>query len=99
MKKSGSKDAKTELQRFSRTVNARKRLKELESSWLHDGKSCPEGFQSMMVIFDEDYDDITIEQLDKVEKFIFEITALHPQAIQVRETLVQIKCICISYNH
>ena len=83
VKKSGSKDAKTELQRFNRTVNARKKLKELESSWLHDGKSCPEGFQSMMVIVDEDYDEITIEQLDKVEKFISENTGLRSQAMLV----------------
>ena len=82
VKKSGSKDAKAELQKFSRTVNARKRLKELESNWLHDGKCCPEGFQSMVVIVDEDYDEITIDQLEKVEKFIYEITKIPVQAMK-----------------
>ena len=96
--KSGSKDAKDELRRFRRTVNARQKLKELMSSWLHGGTSCPEGFQSMMVIVDEDYNDITSEQLDKVEKFISEITNMPVQAIQVlaksNRNCVQIKHIC-----
>ena len=85
VKKSGSKDAKAELQRFSRTVNARKKLKELMSSWLRGDRSCPEGFQSMMVIVGEDYDDITIDQLEKVEDFISKITQMPSQAMRTEE--------------
>ena len=83
VKKSRSKDAKDEMMKFSRTVYARKKLKDLESNWLNDGRSCPEGFQSMMVIVDEDYDDITINQLEEVEKFIYENTKVSVQATQV----------------
>ena len=84
VKKSGSKEAKAELKRFERTVNARKTLKEFASIWLHDGKSCPEGIERMMVIVDEDfYDDITIDQLEEVEKFICNITCIPVKEIQV----------------
>ena len=82
VKKSGSKAAKDELQRFRRTVNARQKLKDLETSWLRSEGSCPEGFQSMLVIIDEDYDDITIDQLGEVEKFISEITKMPVQAMK-----------------
>ena len=83
VKKSGSPEAKVELQKFKRTVLIRQKLKDLERSCSLDGKGCPEGFQSMMVIVDEDYDDITVEQLERVEKFINEVTLIPRQAMLI----------------
>ena len=83
VKKSGSPEAKLELQKFKRTVLIRQKLKDLEKSCSRDGKGCPEGFQSMVVIVDEDYDDITVEQLERVEKFINEVTLIPRPAMLI----------------
>ena len=85
VKKSGSKEARHELQRFQRTVNVRQRLKDLGNDWLQDGKSYPEGFETMMVIVDEDYDDISVDQLEEVEKFISTMTLLPTHAMKATE--------------
>ena len=98
VEKSGSRQANLELQKYKRTVLIRQKLKDLEKSCSRDGKGCPEGFQSMMVIVDEDYDDITVEQLEKVEKFIIEATLISRQAMLVGE-VSKVNSVLISLTH
>jgi len=83
VKKSGSKAAKSELQNFRRTVNARQKLKDLGDEWIKKTRKFPDGYERMMLVLDEDYDDITVDTFEDVEKFISKITQLPVAAMEV----------------
>jgi len=83
VKKSGSESAKSELQMFRRKVHARQKLKDLGNEWVQKTKQYPDDYERMMVIIDEDYDDITVEQFEEVEKFISKTTQLPVPAMQL----------------
>ena len=85
VKKSGSKDAKQELQRFQKVVSVRQKVKNLGSGWLQDPKNYIEGYEDMMVILDEYYDDITMHQLEEIEKLISKTTLSSSQAMKMIE--------------
>ena len=76
VKKSGSAEAKNELQKFQKVVNVRQRVKNLGSNWLQDPTKYNEGYETLMVVLDEYYDDITVDQLEEAEKFVTKTTLL-----------------------
>ena len=76
VKKSGSNEAKQELRRFQKVVNVRQKVKDLGNNWLQDPKKYNEGYETLMVVLDEDYDDITVHQLEQAEKFLSSNTLL-----------------------
>ena len=83
IKKSGCPTAKSELSKFQRKVHAMQRLKDLGTEWLQKTNKYPDDYERMAVIVDEDYDDITVEQFEEVEKFISKITQLPVSAMQL----------------
>ena len=83
IKKSGCPTAKSELSKFQRKVHAMQRLKNLGTEWLQKTNKYPDDYERMAVIVDEDYDDITVEQFEEVEKFISKITQLPVSAMQL----------------
>ena len=85
VKKSGSEDAKRELKKFQRVVGVREKVKNLGKNWLQDPKNYTEGYESMMVVLDEYYDDITVHQLEEVEKIISKTTLVPLKALQMTE--------------
>ena len=70
VKKSGSNEAKQELRRFQQVKNVRQKVTDLGSNWLQDLKKYSEGYETLMVVLDEYYDDITVHQLEVAEKFL-----------------------------
>ena len=70
VKKSGSDEAKQELRRFQKVMNIRQKIKDLGDNLLQDLKKYHEGYESLMVVLDEYYDDITVHQLEEAEKFL-----------------------------
>ena len=83
VKKSGSKEAKRELQIFQKVVIIRQKVKDLGNDWLENAKNYTEGYENIMVILDEYYDVITVHQLEKTEKFMSEIALLSSHTSKV----------------
>ena len=76
VKKSGLEEAKGELRQFQKVVNVRQKVKNLgdKRKWLQNSEDYAEGYENMMVVLDEYYDDITVHQLEEVENFIAKTT-------------------------
>ena len=86
VKKSGSNEAKQELRRFQQVVNIRQKVTDLGSNRLQDAKKYNEGYESLMVVLDEYYDDITVRQLEEAEKFLSSVTDLpSPEVMKLVE--------------
>ena len=88
VKQSGSEEAKRELKKYQRVVIVRQKLKNLGENWLRDHYVVE--YESMMVVLDEYYDDITVHQLEEVERIISKIvlTQLTSQVIRVSKLLI-----------
>ena len=69
VKKSCSIEAKCELKKYLRVVDLRQKVRNLGNYWLEDAKHYTEGYESVMSLLDKYYDDITMHQLEEVEKF------------------------------
>ena len=87
VKKSGSEEAKHELNKFQRVVSVRQKVKNLENNWLQDPKNYAEGFENMMVFLYEYYDDITVHQLDEAEKFITLLPSSNVIKVSIHQTM------------
>lgn len=85
VKKSGSPEAKRELEQFQKVTNMRQRVKNLGNNWLLNANDYCEGYETMTVILDEYYDDITVHQLEEAEKVLTKFTLLSSQAIKAVE--------------
>ena len=89
VKKSGSEEAKRELQIFQKVVSVRQMVKKLGNEELQAVKECTaEAYENMMIILNAYYDDITVYQLEETEMFLSKMVLLGLPFLEIKEVKV-----------
>ena len=70
VKKSGSKEAMEKIKMFRNKMKYHKKLKEVYDHSKSSQIPLPDGYSKMVAIVEKDYDDITLEECEEIEKML-----------------------------